>query len=136
MTTRLESALALWAALIGLCGVATAAAAAHLTNATSLNAAALILLSHAPAIIASLAATRSHLLNPRMGIIAAGLLALGATLFSSDIAFRVFWSTPLFPMAAPAGGFILMIGWGFLALGAFASLVQRMRPRDNDKTLR
>ena len=135
MTTRLESALALWAALIGLCGVATAAAAAHLTSATSLNAAALILLSHAPAIIASLAATRSHLLNLRMGIIAAGLLALGATLFSSDIAFRVFWSTPLFPMAAPAGGFILMIGWGFLAFSALASLVQRVRPRDNDKTL-
>lgn len=136
MTTRLESALALWAALIGLCGVATAAAAAHLTSTTSLNAAALILLSHAPAIIASLAATRSHLLNLRMGIIAAGLLALGATLFSSDIAFRVFWSTPLFPMAAPAGGFILMIGWGFLAFSALASLVQRVRPRDNDKTLR
>ena len=135
MTTRLESALALWAALLGLCGVATAAAAAHLTNATSLNAAALILLSHAPAIIASLAASRSQLLNPRMGIIAAGLLALGATLFSSDIAFRVFWSTPLFPMAAPAGGFILMIGWGFLAFSALASLVQRVRPRDNDKTL-
>ena len=136
MTTRLESALALWAALLGLCGVATAAAAAHLTSATSLNAAALILLSHAPTIIASLAATRSHLLNLRMGIIAAGLLALGATLFSSDIAFRVFWSTPLFPMAAPAGGFILMIGWGFLAFSALASLVQRVRPRDNDKTLR
>lgn len=135
MTTRLESALALWAALIGLCGVATAAAAAHLTSATSLNAAALILLSHAPAIIASLAASRSHLLNLRIGIIAAGLLALGATLFSSDIAFRVFWSTPLFPMAAPAGGFILMIGWGFLAFSALASLVQRVRPRDNDKTL-
>mgnify|MGYP006284289667 CR=1 FL=1 len=135
MTTRLESALALWAALLGLCGVATAAVAAHLTNATSLNAAALILLSHAPAIIASLAASRSQLLNPRMGIIAAGLLALGATLFSSDIAFRVFWSTPLFPMAAPAGGFILMIGWGFLAFSALASLVQRVRPRDNDKTL-
>ena len=135
MTTRLESALALWAALIGLCGVATAAAAAHLTSATSLNAAALILLSHAPAIIASLAASRSHLLNLRMGIIAAGLLALGATLFSSDIAFRVFSGTPLFPMAAPAGGFILMIGWGFLAFSALASLVQRVRPRDNDKTL-
>ena len=136
MTRRLESALALWAALLGLCGVATAAAAAHLTGVTSLNAAALILLSHAPAIIASLAAARSQLLNPRMGFMAAGLLALGTTLFSSDIAHRVFSATPLFPMAAPAGGFILMIGWGFLVVGALASLFQRVRPRDNDKTLR
>jgi hypothetical protein len=28
-----------------------------------------------------------------------------------------------------------MIGWGFLAFSALASLVQRVRPRDNDKTL-
>jgi len=135
MMRRSESALALWAALLGLCGVATAAAAAHHTGATSLNAAALILLSHSPAIIASLSATRNQILNPRMGIIAAGLLAFGASLFSGDIAFRVFKSMPLFPMAAPAGGIILMIGWGFLAFSALVSLVQRMSTRDNDKTL-
>ena len=135
MIRRSESTLALWAALLGLCGVATAAAAAHLTSATSLNAAALILLTHAPAIIASLSAARNQILNPRTGGIAAGLLALGATLFSGDIALRVFSGVPLFPMAAPAGGFILMIGWGFLALSALGGMFKRVRPRDNDKTL-
>lgn len=135
MMRRSESALAFWAALLGLCGVATAAAVAHVTNATSLNAAALILLSHAPAIIASLSAARIQILNPRTGIIAARLLAFGASLFSGDIAFKVFSGTSLFPMAAPAGGFILMIGWGFLAFSALASLVQRMSTGDNDETL-
>ena len=135
MMQRFESALALWAALLGLCGVATAAAAAHVTSATSLNAAALILLSHAPAIIAILAVARSDFIAPRLALLSSVLLAIGATLFSSDIALRVLLSAPLFPMAAPAGGFILIFGWGFLAIGALTHVVQRKSPRDNDKTL-
>ena len=135
MMPRLESLLVLWAALLGLCGVATAAAAAHLTNAPSLNAAALVLLSHSPAMIAAVAATRGTLVAPLMGRVAVALLACGATLFSADIAYRVFINTPLFPMAAPSGGFILILGWGFLALGALARVIQSSRPRDNEPTL-
>ena len=135
MMWRLESALVVWAALIGLGGVACAAAAAHLGNATSLNAASLILLVHAPAIIAGLAAIRADLVLPTLGRLATLFLAFGATLFSADIALRVFVGTPLFPMAAPSGGVILMIGWGIIGLGAALRLFARRGPRDNDKTL-
>jgi uncharacterized membrane protein YgdD (TMEM256/DUF423 family) len=135
MIRRLESTLVLWAALIGIGGVASAAAAAHLTSAPSLNAASLILLAHAPAIIACLAAARADLILPALGRLAALLLSFGATLFSADIALRVFIGTPLFPMAAPSGGVILIIGWGFMGLGAALRLFARESPRDNDKTL-
>ena len=135
MTRRLESALILWAALTGIGGVASAAAAAHLTSAPSLNAASLILLAHAPAIIACLAAARADLILPALGRVASLLLSFGATLFSADIAMRVFIGMPLFPMAAPSGGVILIIGWGIIGLGAALRLFARTRPRDNDKTL-
>lgn len=135
MMRRLESALALWAALIGIGGVASAAAAAHLTSAPSLNAASLILLAHAPAIIACLAAVRADLVLPALGRLATLLLALGATLFSADIALRAFVGTPLFPMAAPSGGVILIIGWVIMGLGAALRFFARRHPRDNDKTL-
>ncbi len=135
MIRRLESALALWAALIGISGIASAAAAAHLTSASSLNAASLILLAHAPAIIACLAAVRADLVSASAGRIAALLLAFGATIFSGDIALRVFVGSPLFPMAAPSGGVILMIGWGFMGGGAALRLFARKSPRDNDSRL-
>ena len=135
MTRRLESALILWAALTGIGGVASAAAAAHLTSAPSLNAASLILLAHAPAIIACLAAARADLILPALGRVASLLLSFGATLFSADIAMRVFIGMPLFPMAAPSGGVILIIGWGIIGLGAALRLFARTSPRDNDKTL-
>ncbi|MEN9755442.1 MAG: hypothetical protein RLZ07_1824 [Pseudomonadota bacterium] len=135
MMRRLDSSLVLWAALIGIGGVASAAAAAHLTNTPSLNAASLILLAHAPAIIACLVAIRADHVVPAPGRLAALLLAFGATLFSADIALRVFDGTPLFPMAAPSGGVILIIGWGILGLGAALRLFAQRHPRDNDKTL-
>ena len=135
MMRRLDSSLVLWAALIGIGGVASAAAAAHLTNTPSLNAASLILLAHAPAIIACLVAIRADHVVPAPGRLAALLLAFGATLFSADIALRVFVNTPLFPMATPSGGVILIIGWGIMGLGAALRLFARRHPRDNDKTL-
>ena len=135
MMRRLDSSLVLWAALIGIGGVASAAAAAHLTNTPSLNAASLILLAHAPAIIACLVAIRADHVVPAPGRLAALLLAFGATLFSADIALRVFVDAPLFPMAAPSGGVILIIGWGIMGLGAALRLFARRHPRDNDKTL-
>jgi uncharacterized membrane protein YgdD (TMEM256/DUF423 family) len=101
------------AGLMGAAGVALAAAGAHL-GGDKLSTAALFLLIHASA-VAGLAGGQT----PRRGLLlAAGLLALGAFLFSGDIAARAFWGARLFPMAAPAGGMILIAGWLGLALAA------------------
>mgnify|MGYP006271314779 CR=1 FL=1 len=132
MSRRFESAIMLWAALMGMAGVAMAAAAAHMTSASSLQAAALILLTHAPAVIACLVAARADLIRVTLGRGAAAMLAFGATLFSADIALRAFSGTPLFPMAAPAGGFILMFGWGLMAVATLTHHFQHISPRDKD----
>jgi len=115
----LERILAALAGLIGASGVALAAAAAHLSSTPSLASAALMALVHAPALLAGLAALRVGLLSKRLGL--AGLigLALGVVLFSGDLAMRAFLSAPLFPMAAPSGGTILIVSWIILAFAGF-----------------
>jgi uncharacterized membrane protein YgdD (TMEM256/DUF423 family) len=115
----LERILAALAGLIGASGVALAAAAAHLSSTQSLASAALMALVHAPALLAGLAALRVGLLSKRLGL--AGLigLALGVVLFSGDLAMRAFLSAPLFPMAAPSGGTILIVSWIILAFAGF-----------------
>jgi uncharacterized membrane protein YgdD (TMEM256/DUF423 family) len=40
------------------------------------------------------------------------------TAFAGDLSMRALKSTALFPMAAPAGGIGLMVGWGLLAVSA------------------
>ena len=35
----------------------------------------------------------------------------GAGLFAADITMRVYLSTPLFPMAAPIGGVLMILAW-------------------------
>ena len=39
-------------------------------------------------------------------------------LFAGDLSMRVWRGAALFPMAAPAGGILLMIGWAAIALSA------------------
>jgi len=113
-------------ALAGLLGVAASAGAAHIAGADSLKTAAQFLLFHAPAIVglAALAATgATHRLVTRL---AAAALVAGLALFSGDLALRALHGTPLFPMAAPIGGFALMGGWLLIAVAAF---LPRRRPR-------
>jgi uncharacterized membrane protein YgdD (TMEM256/DUF423 family) len=106
-----ERLLGIAAGLIGAAGIGLAAAGAHLEPGSSLGAAALIALVHAPAILAVLAARRTGLAHPRAGLIAALGMALGTLLFAGDISLRVFAKTPLFPMAAPSGGMLLIASW-------------------------
>ncbi|WP_019905637.1 DUF423 domain-containing protein [Methylobacterium sp. 77] len=105
-------------ALAGLLGVAASAAAAHIQGADSLKTAAQFLLFHAPAIlalVALIATGTTHRLTTR---IAASALVLGLALFCGDLALRALHGTPLFPMAAPSGGFLLMGGWLVAAIAA------------------
>ena len=107
------------AGLAGAAGVGLSALAAHRGDAL-LGPASAIALAHAPALLAiglSQASTLSRLLS-----LAAAVLAVGLILFCGDLASREFLGDRLFPMAAPAGGLLLIAGWLGVAVSA-------LRPR-------
>ncbi|MCJ2142657.1 DUF423 domain-containing protein [Methylobacterium sp. E-066] len=113
-----DRALVALACLAGLLGVALSAAAAHIPGADSLKTAAQFLLFHAPAILALVGLGAAGLARPGPMRVAAGFLVLGLILFCGDLAVRTWLQQPLFPMAAPIGGFALMGGWLVGAIGA------------------
>lgn len=114
----LDRALVALACLAGLLGVALSAAAAHIPGADSLKTAAQFLLFHAPAILGLTGLRLVGLARPALARGAAGLLVLGLILFCGDLSVRTWLQQPLFPMAAPIGGFALMGGWLLGAIGA------------------
>jgi uncharacterized membrane protein YgdD (TMEM256/DUF423 family) len=118
----MTSALLVLAGLMGACGVGLAAAAAHGTSAAGLDSAAWLLLFHAVAIlgVASLA-YQGQLWRP-LALAAMLCFVAGGALFSGDIAMRAFAGHRLFPMAAPSGGTLLLIGWIILAAAAVAAM--------------
>jgi uncharacterized membrane protein YgdD (TMEM256/DUF423 family) len=115
---RPERFLLAFAGLAGLLGVAASAAAAHRVDAESLRTAAQFLLFHAPALIGLALLAGSVLTLLRLTRIAAWALGLGLALFCGDLALRALVQTPLFPMAAPAGGVLLMAGWLLVCIAA------------------
>lgn len=117
--------LACLSALFGAAGIALYAVAAH-AGTGFLDYAAVMLLAHAPALLAIAAASRTGLAGRRTAPLAGLVLALGVTLFSGDLAMRTFTGERLFPMAAPAGGVLAMAGW--LAVGASAIVTLFRRP--------
>ncbi len=123
--TPSERVVAVLAGLIGASGVILAAMGAHMAPGRSLDQAALIALVHAPAVLALLAAGRTGLVRPILALVAAGAIALGVILFSGDLAMRSLLSRPLFPMAAPTGGFVLIAAWVTAALGAMIAARDR-----------
>nr|WP_204262759.1 DUF423 domain-containing protein [Methylobacterium sp. BTF04] len=106
-------------ALAGLLGVAASAAAAHVTGADSLKTAAQFLLFHAPVILSLVALSATGTTHRGLTRLAAGALVIGLALFSGDLALRALHGVPLFPMAAPSGGILLMAGWLMVAIAAF-----------------
>lgn len=108
------------AGLMGAAGVVLAAASAHVAPAAGLGSAAQMLLVHALAVIGGTAVLEGgHLWRPLAGIARAGWI-VGALLFAGDIALRAFTGHRLFPMAAPAGGMLLLAAWIAFAVSAFA----------------
>ena len=105
--------------LTGLLGVVASAAAAHAGGADSLKTAAQFLLFHAPAVIGVVALAASGATHRGLTRLAAAALLVGVALFCGDLALRALAATPLFPMAAPAGGIVLMLGWLLVAATAF-----------------
>lgn len=106
------------AGLMGATGIVLAAAGAHAVPGAGLDSAAQMLLFHAVALLAAAALARQGLLWRPAALAALAAWVLGAALFSGDIALRAFIGHRLFPMAAPAGGIILIVGWLLLATAA------------------
>lgn len=114
-----DRALIALAGLAGALGVGLSAAAAHIAGATSLATAAQFLLFHAPALLALALLAVSGRVLPVPARIAGFAIALGLALFSGDLSVRALLQVPLFPMAAPSGGMILIFGWVMVAVAGF-----------------
>jgi uncharacterized membrane protein YgdD (TMEM256/DUF423 family) len=112
------------AALLGACGVMLAAAAAHAAPGAGLDSAAYMLLFHAAATLGGAALAQQGVLWRPLALLALAALLLGAGLFAGDVALRGLAGHRLFPMAAPSGGIILIIGWLALAAAAIGAALR------------
>ncbi|SMC39271.1 DUF423 domain-containing protein [Rhizobium sp. RU36D] len=112
---RFRRLILLLAGLIGTCGVAFAALATHM-GGVLLGPASAMCLAHAPAMLALYV---GHTVI-RTATPAGLLMAAGTLFFAGDLALKQFLGTGLFPMAAPSGGILMMLGW--LTAGAGAML--------------
>ena len=117
MTTVSRPHLVL-AGLAGAAGVALAARGSHGGEA-NLAIAANFLLIHATALIGI-----ALLVANRIAFAAGYVLVVGLVLFCGDLVMRAQFGMPLFPLAAPAGGIGLILGWLLLAV---SGLVPRSR---------
>lgn len=99
--------------LCGAAGVALSAVAAH-AGGGHVETAALFLMVHAPALLALGLLGRGR----AAGLGGAALLA-GVLLFCGDLIMRHFAGARLFPMAAPTGGTLMILGWLAVAASAF-----------------
>jgi uncharacterized membrane protein YgdD (TMEM256/DUF423 family) len=122
----IEALLLMLASLMGAGGVVLLAASAHAAKDAGLDSAGAMLLLHASAVIAAVAATGQGLIPRPLGLIAAGGLIIGAALFAGDLALRAFVGHRLFPMAAPTGGIVLIMSW--LTLAGAALFRRGVRP--------
>ena len=74
---------------------------------------ALILLVHAAALLGLTAqgARERRQWGARLWFVSALAIAIGAALFSADVALLALRGARLFPMAAPTGGTLMILGW-------------------------
>ena len=112
------------AGVMGAAGVVLLAAGAHAAPGAGLDSAGQMLLFHAAAVIAAVAALTQGLLFRPLALAAAIGLIVGAVLFSGDIAMRALAGHRLFPMAAPTGGFVLIASWLGVAVAAVIALTR------------
>jgi uncharacterized membrane protein YgdD (TMEM256/DUF423 family) len=110
--------LVVLAAVMGADGVILAAASAHQPDATRLASASSMLLFHASAVLATVALIERSIIHLKLGITAAFGFVVAAALFAGDLTLRQYAGHSLFPMAAPAGGTLLILSWLMLAVAA------------------
>jgi uncharacterized membrane protein YgdD (TMEM256/DUF423 family) len=110
--------LVLLAAAMGAAGVALAAASAHQPDATRLASASSMLLFHASAVLGAVLLVERGIIHVQLGLAAACGFVIAAALFAGDLTLRQYAGRGLFPMAAPAGGTLLILSWLMLAVAA------------------
>jgi uncharacterized membrane protein YgdD (TMEM256/DUF423 family) len=103
------------AGIIGALGVIFSAMAAHGEDPRLVSAAAAACMAQAPALLALSIGFEKI----RTALIATLLIGLGCILFAGDLLFRTRFGTGLFPMSAPTGGTMMILGWVAIAAGAF-----------------
>jgi uncharacterized membrane protein YgdD (TMEM256/DUF423 family) len=108
----------LLACLMGAAGVALWARAAHGGGLPNLVTAAQFLHIHASAVLALTACRKQGLMHDAAARWGIAVLIIGTLLFAGDLAMRTLAGTGLFPMAAPIGGSLLIVGWLMLGLAA------------------
>ncbi len=100
--------------LVGAAGVALSAAAAH-AGGGNVGIAANFLLFHAPLLVAVGLPGQSG----KMLRVAALIVLIGLLVFTGDLLARDYLGDRLFPMAAPTGGTLMILGWLMVAASAF-----------------
>jgi uncharacterized membrane protein YgdD (TMEM256/DUF423 family) len=115
---RLFRILVVLAGVMGADGVVLAALSAHQSDAARLAAASSMLLFHATTVLATVALIERRVVHLQLGITAAFGFIIAAALFAGDLTLRQFAGHSLFPLAAPTGGTLLIIGWLVLAVAA------------------
>lgn len=116
---RLVRTLGALSALMGAGGVALSAAAAHGGGGATEQIAAYFLILHAAALLGLTACAQAFAADipfARALLCAGAAIELGTIVFSADLADRALTGARLFPMAAPTGGSLMILGW--LALAA------------------
>lgn len=113
------------AGLMGAAGIWLAAAAAHSRPGLNLDVAGTMLLIHAAAVIGLVAVSAQGIVFRPLVLVASGGLVLGASLFAGDLALRAYMGTRLFPGAAPAGGFIMLLSWLAAGISGLVALASR-----------
>ena len=116
--SRLFRILVILAGVMGADGVILAAAAAHQGDAARLVPASSMLLFHATAVLAAVALVERGIVHARGGLVAAFGFVVAASVFAGDLCLRHYAGHGLFPLAAPAGGTLLIASWLVLALAA------------------
>jgi uncharacterized membrane protein YgdD (TMEM256/DUF423 family) len=118
MGSRLIRILIVLAGVMGADGVVLAAAAAHQPDASRLASASSMLLSHAAAVLGTVALVERGVLHLRIGMMAGCGFVAATALFAGDLTLRHYAGHGLFPMAAPTGGTLLIASWLALAMAA------------------
>ncbi len=117
MQTTTQKLFILAGGLSGAAGVALSAVAAH-AGGGNVGTAASFLLAHAPAFLAIGLIGGNRVLKG-----GGAVLLIGLVLFCGDLLARHYAGARLFPMAAPAGGTLLIAGWLGIAASALIGKV-------------
>lgn len=116
MNSTLFPRLTLFAAgLLGALGVVFSAMAAHGGDTHLIGTAATMCLAQGPALLALYAGYEKI----PTALVASLFIGLGCMLFCGDLLARHYLGSGLFPMSAPTGGTMMILGWVAAGVGAF-----------------